>query len=635
MIKKIIISTILLFATITNSQEIKSYTWENNPKFKEIPKEYENQPAVVLLDKRWIHTRVGDYAFATFIMNHVAIKINKAEEINKYNKIKAEDDNYIRTVRDFHARIIKPNGEIKVLPQEKIVETEVEKVKSIVFEGVEAGDILEYYFILKENPSSYGVEIFQKDIPVLTAEFTITNSGVNFQTFPSIEFSKNNDGSKVLFTASNIPPYIDEKNSKNTKNLVKLIYLVSTPSMSSKNWSFFLPQNFKKPSFEYFKKNQAKDFIEKLNVKDKTTEEKLLKLDEYIKENFDFVWRGEKAQKIKDLNEGKIKLKASDIFDLYGFTLKELNIPYKIVVGVDRFYADIDETTYVNPFPHEFMYYIPETQKFLSPYEKYLSYGYPMYELQGSNAITFDPKEKVIGKMIFPIAPSNYTRYETTSTVTLKDDLSNVSILKTYSTSGYTGQIERNTYKYLKGNEEEKELINFIKKRILNDVDVKIIEHTAENLEFKNNHSNTFFTINAKLESNESFTENAGNLLLVNIGKAIGKQKNLYQVTERKTDIDLLYNKEFKHKIIFNIPQGYEVESYKDLIIDKKMNFNEDYNCSFKSEVKVEGNQVIVEVNETYKSINYSKELYQEYRKVVNASADFNKATLVLRPKKQ
>ena len=118
--KKIALIFVLLLSFQSYSQEIKSYTWDEKPTFKEIPEEYKNQPAVVLLDKRWIHTRVGGYAYATFGMNHFAIKINKAEEINKYNKIKAQDNGYIRDVRDFHARVIKPNGEIKILPKKKL-----------------------------------------------------------------------------------------------------------------------------------------------------------------------------------------------------------------------------------------------------------------------------------------------------------------------------------------------------------------------------------------------------------------------------------------------------------------------------------------------------------------------------------
>jgi len=170
------------------AQEIKRYEWETLPKFQAIPEQFTSQPAVVLLDKRWVHTRIGQYAFATFVMNHFAVKINKAEQINNFNKVKAEDNGYIRKLRDFHARIIKPNGQIVVLPEDRIVEREIDRIKSIVFEGVEAGDILEYYYILKEIPTAFSVEVFQKEVPVLDAEFIYTGSGVNFQIDASSEF---------------------------------------------------------------------------------------------------------------------------------------------------------------------------------------------------------------------------------------------------------------------------------------------------------------------------------------------------------------------------------------------------------------------------------------------------------------
>ena len=635
MMKKIALIFVLLLSFQSHSQEIKSYTWDEKPTFKEIPEEYKNQPAVVLLDKRWIHTRVGGYAYATFGMNHFAIKINKAEEINKYNKIKAQDNGYIRDVRDFHARVIKPNGEIKILPQEKIIETTEDKVKSIVFEGVEAGDILEYYFIIKENPMSYGVEVFQKEIPVLFAEFTHTQEGVKFETFASPEFEKSSFNNKTILTATNIPPYKEESNARNIKNLVKLIYMVSTPSMDVYKWSYFLPQYLSKPSFQYFKKTQAREFIQNLNVENELTEEKVIKIDEYIKTNFDFIGKGETAQKITNLNSGKQKLTANDVFDLYGFTLKELKIPYKVVVGMSRFNGDVDVEKFVVPLSHEFMYYIIETKKFLSPYEKYLCYGYPMYEVQGSEGRTYNPTNKENYEITFPIAPAEFTVNETQSNISLSDDLITATIEKNYSNTGYDGQLFRNWVKYLKENEDEKELADFVKKIVFGEkFDLKISNYTFENQEFKYNYSNTPYTIKVKAEAKESLTENAGNLVLVNLGKLIGQQSNLYQETERKWDVDINYAKTYKHKIIFDIPKEYEVESFKDLVIDKKMDGDESKNCSFKSTAKIDGNQLIVDVLEIYKSINYPKETYQEYRKIINASSDFTKASLVLRPKK-
>jgi hypothetical protein len=635
MMKKVALIFILLVSFQNYSQEIKSYTWDEKPVFKEIPEEYKNQPAIVLLDKRWIHTRVGGYSYATFGMNHFAIKINKAEEINKYNKIKAQDNGYIRDVRDFHARIIKPNGKINILPQDKIIETTEDKVKSIVFEGVEAGDILEYYFIIKENPMSYGVEVFQKEIPVLFAEFTYSKDGVKFETFASAEFEKRISNNKTILTATNIPPYKEESNARNIKNLVKLIYMVSVPAMDIYNWSTFLPKYISKPSFQYFKKNQAREFIQNLNVGTESTEEKLIKIDEYIKNNFDFIGKGETAQKVTNLNSGKQKLTAGDVFDLYGFTLKELKIPYKVVVGLSRFVGDVDVEKFVVPLNHEFMYYIIETEKFLSPYEKYLSYGYPVYEVQGSKGITYNTANKENYEITFPIAPAEFTVNETQTIVSLSDDLTTATIDKKYSNTGYDGQFFRNWVKYLKENEDEKKLADFVKKRIFGEeFDIKIASYTFENQEFKYNYTNTPYTIKVKAEAKESLTENAGNLVLVNLGKLIGKQFNLYQETERKWDVDLSYAKTYKQQIIFDIPKGYEVESFKDLVIDKKMEGDESKNCSFKSTAKVEANQLIVEVLEIYKSINYPKETYQEYRNVVNASSDFTKASVVLRPKK-
>jgi hypothetical protein len=613
MIKKITLFFLLIISHSALSQEIKRYTWDEKPTFKIIPEEYKDQPAVVLFDKRWIHTRVGSYAFATFVMNHTAVKIIKAEEINKYNKIKAEDNGYIRDLRDFHARIIKPNGEIKVLSKDKIVETEIDKVKSIVFEGVEAGDILEYYFILKENPNAYGFEVFQQEIPVLEAEFSTSKEGVNFETFSSNEFTKNEKNGITTLKATNIPPFVEEKDARNIKNLIKIIYMISTSNYDNFSWSYFFPTYFSKPSFQYF-----------------------IKIDEYIKENFDFIARGEKASKITNLNTGKLKLKANDVFDLYGFTLKELKIPYKVVAGMSRFIGDISTFKYVVPLNHEFMYYIPETQKFISPFDKYLSYGYPMYEIQGSDGITYSPnmKESTVGTAIkIPITPAEFTTIETQSNVVLLSDFSTAEISKVLSSTGYEGQLYRNTTKYLKENEEEKETIDFIKKRVFKGIDIKIIDYNYENKEFKNNYSNKPFIIKVNAVTIEPLVENAGNLLLVNLGKVIGEQDNLYQEEKRKFDVDLRYSKIYKHKIIFTIPDGYQVESYNDLLIDKKMEGDPTKTCSFKSNVKIEGNQLIIEVVEQYLSINYPVSSYQEYRKVLNTSANFTKATLVLKPK--
>lgn len=635
--KKILLILLLICCIKIEAQEIKNYTWDEKPTFETIPEKYKNQPAVVLFDKRWIHTRIGNYSFASFVMNHFAIKINSATEINKYNKVKAEDNGYIRDLRDFHARVIKPNGDIKIIPKEKIVEAEIEKVKSIVFEGVEAGDVLEYYFILKENPTSYALDIYQKEIPVLFAEFKATNSGAEFFTVASPEFDNLSKRNDLLYQAKNLEPYKEENNAKNFKNIAKIIYnLNSSGSASYQYWPSLMKLRFAKPSFEYFKKNQAREFIENLELDRLTTDEKILKLDKHIKTYFDFVWKGEKPKKISDLNDGKLKLNANEIFGLYGFIFKELEIPYQIVVATDRYVADINPDRLVYPIPHEFMYYIPETKKFVSPYEKYLSYGNPMYEIQGTSAIAYDPQNKrePISRLSIPVMPADYTVMESQIEVSLSNDLTTTNIEKTSLNSGYVGQLERNWTKYIKENEDDKKMTEYIKDRLFDGIDVKLLEHHFENGEFKYNYNNTPFITKTKATSKESIVEDAGNLTIVNIGKVIGKQTNLYQENERKYDIDLYYAKTFKTTIVFQIPDGYVVESMNDLIQDKKFITPNKEELSFKSSAKVEGNKLIISLLEIYGGHHFPKETYPEYRKIINASADFVKATVVLKAKK-
>ena len=615
------------------SQEIKKYTWAEKPSFEAIPDMYKNQQAVVLFDHRWMHTRVGGYAFANFCMNHFAVKINTQDAINKYNKVKAEDNGYVRELRDFHCRIIKPNGDVKVLPQTSIVETVIDKVKSYVFEGVEVGDILEYYFILKENPSSYGVEVFQKDIPVMDAWFKVTYSGVDFSIYSHSEFKASNADDLLYFEAKNIPAINDESYTNGVRNLVKIIYNLTVKGQQDFYlWNKLMNTYFRKPSFTYFSKLKARDFITSLALDGLTTDEKLIKLDTHIKENFEFVTGGEKAKKVKNLGTEKQKLTASDVFDLYGFTLRESKIPYLVVVGIDRDYDAINPDRLVKPLPHEYCYYIPETKKYISPYERFLPYGeFALFGLQNTTGISYNPKEDLIENLKYPEAPSNFTVSNVSNILTLSDDLTTAKLEKTVSNNGIIGQIDRYYAKYYKENEEEKEMIDYLKQRNTGNLDVGVEKYVFENQEFKNSYSNTPFVTKLTLNIKESITENAGNLLLVNIGKIVGKQNNLYQETTRLNDVELNYNKIFRHNIIFNIPEGYAVESYADLVIDKSMNFDKAKASFFKSTVKVEDKTVVIAIEEQYNSIFYPKESYQEYRKIINAAADFAKATLVLK----
>jgi hypothetical protein len=53
----------------------------------------------------------------------------------------------------------------------------------------------------------------------------------------------------------------------------------------------------------------------------------------------------------------------------------------------------------------------------------------------------------------------------------------------------------------------------------------------------------------------------------------------------------------------------------------------------FHSYYKTEGNKVTVLIDEDYRQIGYPLSMYEKFRKVINASADFNKVVLFLEKK--
>jgi hypothetical protein len=279
------------------------------------------------------------------------------------------------------------------------------------------------------------------------------------------------------------------------------------------------------------------------------------------------------------------------------------------------------------------MYYIPETEKFISPYEKYLAYGYPMYELQSTKGVAYNPVDNdFVDNFKFPVIDANQTTISTISNVSLNKEGTNLVVDKEYNSTGYYGQIDRQNIKHYTEIKEDKLKNDYTKERLITESDVKISDVKYDNTAWDNNYTNKPFKISAKINFNEETVEEASNLLIINLGKVIGKQSNLYQEKTRNNDIDLYMTKTYKHTINFTIPEGYQVENYKDLVINKKIEYPQEIG-QFVSSVKQNGNVLVIEILETYNKIHYQKVDYDQFRDVINASSDFYKGSIILKKK--
>jgi len=78
-------------------------------------------------------------------------------------------------------------------------------------------------------------------------------------------------------------------------------------------------------------------------------------------------------------------------------------------------------------------------------------------------------------------------------------------------------------------------------------------------------------------------------------------------------------------KIVFEIPGGYSVKNLDDINLSVVHKENDTVTMGFVSNYTKSGNTVTVNIYETYAKIYYPLEQFEDFKKVINASADFNK----------
>jgi hypothetical protein len=624
--KKIILFIFLSATAIAFSQEeVKRYKWDETPRFREIPEAFRSYPAVVLKDYRLYDNRIGEYTYKAFIVKHVAIKIQSAEGIGNFNKVSI-NNRYVRDYRDLKARVIKANGKIEELSENRIIKKEGSDDKQFVFEGVEVGDIIEYYYVIKDYPDLSGVEYFQRSIPVMDGKFQINNisqgtTGINAYNGMHSE-SKNG---YQIYTVKDLPAYKEEKYAKNLAGLAKLYYRVS--GTSDFGWNAFY-KTINEYADGYKAKSMVKEFIKSLNLEDTSVplDERLKKMDVYIKENF-ALDRNQKAY--QNILETK-KITTTMVLYLYKDVLDNLKIPYEFIASTDKFEDHFDNQNAVPGMLSELMIYIPETDKYICPFNFWIPYGPPSSVTVDNDGVSYGTHEKANNYQFITIGGVSMDDNISASVndITIDENMENITIKKKKTFTGYTSYSLRSNLKFVK-EDKVKELIKNVDYEGV-DVDIKL--YSIENQEYHNNYgSEKPLTFNTEAQVKESWVENAGKNFVITIGKVLGNQLNFYQETERANPIDLGFPKKYEHTIHFNIPKGYTVKNIDNMLFRKELKDETGAVIGlFESKGTVENGMVTITIEEFYNFTHLEKEKYPEYRELVNGAADFYKSSIVL-----
>lgn len=650
--KKILIIKLLLLSVAMYSQELfyKSYDWDSNPKYK-IESTEKNKEAVVLKDKT-----VSEFAFegegvTEYYLTHKVFWLNSDEQIERFNKM------YFPvfrggTVLENKARVITPEGKVINLDKSKINKATNEETGAEViyyaFEGVTKGSFIESYYLVRKYPKYDGKRVFvQGSLYKRNVEFDLyapKNLIFAFKSFNNapevVHDTVVKDKERWTLKAKNIEELQKEKSSpynalrsyvayKADKNLNNGVTGISSYSKIAKNLHSFHYKEFSKKEKRLLAKLLKELKINELN----TDDEKIRAIDAYIKtEIFAPEVYDKKLQELEHIISKKVA-NFTGILRLYISLFREANIKHEIVLTSNRYDIKFDKKFEADCFTTDFLIYFPTTKKYLSPDDKGSRYGFPPEEYTCNYGLFI--KEVKLGdfssavgkvKYIKPVDISQNIDKMDIDVSFDKDDLTKNTVKLKEEISGYPAMPIQAFIHLIKDKEE---LIKSFAQRL--DKDITLTSKSLKNDDIKSVGVKPL-VFDIELTS-EAFTDKAGKNYLFKLGMLIGKQIEMYQEKKRKLPYEDSYRRSYYRTINVTIPDGYTISNLKDINIHNSYSKDGKLLFEFRSFYELSGNILKITADEHYYENIVPVAIFEEYRKVINSAADFNKITLVLKPK--
>ena len=631
----------------------KNYDWEKNPDYQI---EALNQDLDMISLKEYRATEFvfdKDDNFIQYKLVHKVLWLNSDDRIEQYNKVYLpfiNSDNLMES----HARVIGVDGSIQELDKSKILTAEDEAskrtIKYFALEGIEKGSFIEYWYVLKGDPSYQGSRVvLQDDYKKLNTRFEIY--APDFLIF---EFKSYNGLSKVTIDESiddklkwviqedHIEPLYEEELSAYEARKMSVMYkldkntntgvsgIISYNNISKNLYAFTHEKLPKKVSSTIDK------MLDKVGVKnEKNKDAQLRKLENHIKGNV-FVTKevGEQGNDLQFILENNVA-NSGGVVKLFAHCFDKLDIKYELVLTSDRSDLSFDKEFQAIGFLQEYLFYFPETDQYLSPDDANSRYGFPPMFLSENyglfiKEVSLGDFKSGVGKVKYiASAPADRSKDVMQFEVTFnEDDLTQNTIQLEHGISGYNASYIQPFLNLIPDEDKADFYEEFIKRMGQN--------ITIEKQEVLNGKSELFGVkplIVKAIVSSEQFTEKAGRKYLFKVGELIGVQTEMYQEKTRKLPVDNMFRRKYERTIKITIPNGYEIVNLNDLNINNSHEIDGESVMNFQSSYILEGNLLTIVANELYNMTIVPLANYEIYRTIINNAADFNKVTLVLNPK--
>ncbi len=652
--KRLNILVSLFFAISVSAQEpfYRSYSWEKNPDFKKLETDTAEN-IIAFKDKTAIELYFADKNnLIEFYLEHRLLWLNSDEIIEDFNKVYLPYASNSELLVN-KARVITKEGKIIELDESKILTAKDEETQRIykyfAFEGIEKGSFIEYYYVVKRIPHYQGKKIIlQEKFNKKNVEFDLfspTNLVFEFKSYNGLKTVKLDtlvkDKLNWKLRLDSLQKSEDEEKAPNNalkqyliykldRNTATNVYGISSYAKISANiYNHLYPPLSKKEetSIKTLVKDAGLD-----NGKDDIS--KIRKLENYVKEKFYIAEIA--SEQLEDIQTVISRKTGNDVglIRIYIAALRSVGITAEVVVTSDRYETLFDNQFEAGNFLTNYLLYFPSVKMFTVVEKLEARLGFPPPELTDNyglfiKEVSLGDFKSGVGKIryIDPPGVDASTDVMVLDVSLDKDDLTKCHLKLDRSYRGYYAQ-------YIQP------FLHLANQETLDEVYDRIIKSISENMTIKDKkayHAKAEyfgiepFRIVAELES-DAFVDQAGKKYLFKLGELIGPQIEMYQEKQRKLPLESDFKRKYERTIRFEIPKGFKILHFDKLNIHHFGEKNGKKLFEFHSYYTLDNTILTVYANEWYDENKISLDIFEDYRKVINCAADFNKIVLVLEP---
>ena len=655
--RKNILAVAALFLSIVVSAQYKpDLTWGDVPNIQALlsADSVKNSPERCLLDENKVVFSYNEqqYRLTEETYLHRIVYVNSEDALNDYNKlyVPVNTDN---DLKDYNVRVISPNGQAHTIGKDALQHGQTDQGDKYLYfaiSGMEKGCLVDFYYLLDRSTVLSGTYLpMQSSMPIDSSNFELdcpsylTFAFHSRNGYPEAVCDTSIHDTRVYKCAiSGIPEMKDEPVSNSTRYQMGILYKLDANLRSGRS-NFYNYGTMSQKIFEavnqdlsHRNKKTLEAILDKKEIKNATDPEtKARVIEDYLKSNLTIV-----TTDIQGLEDPE-SIMQNHMASPMGMTLllyklyKMSNISCRIILTCNRFNIPFDQSFESYAYLNDFLFYFPDFNKYSAPGEQFYRFGLvPNGETYNDGLFI---KEVNVGDVHtgagvvkeIPPAPASVTQQKMDIKTHFNEGMDTLRVNMKIDLTGYEAQSMQPVYTYVP-EDQKKDFREALIKALAPDPEI-------DSLRIENADSKDFMVkpliVNAGFHSHE-YIDRAGPKILLKAGKLIGPQSEMYQDEKRKLPVENQFNREYVRNIDIAIPDGYKCDNPGALNMDVRPFGKADSAAAgFISSMDVRDGHILVNVHEYYNKIALPLSDYDKYRDVINASADFNKITLIFEKK--